>query len=209
MKIAIFVYDGVTALDVIGPYESLRRLPDVEVQLFGTSAGPVKVGGGASIIADIEFKDIDFCDVLIFPGGDIEGVQTVMKNDGLLEWIRERHETTQWTASVCTGCFILGAAGLMKGLRIASHWRAREYLSMIEAEYSGDRITEVGKIITSAGVSAGIDLGLQLCELISGREMAQAIQLSMEYEPAPPFGALNYREATPELLQLLETKIKA
>ncbi len=188
MQIAIFIFDGLTALDAVGPYESLRRLPDVEVRFVGATLKQVSVeGAGFTLTPSADIAHVSQPDVLIVPGGGSAGLKEALSDQLVLEWIRKSHESAQWTASVCTGAMILGASGLLKGLSVATHWRAKDYLHLFGATYSGERITEHGKLLTSAGVSAGIDMGLRLCELIAGSEAAQAVQLSMEYDPAPPF----------------------
>lgn len=208
MNITFLLFDGVTALDVVGPYESLRRLPDVEVTLAASTAGPVKAGGSMTLVADCAWAEVDVCDVLLIPGGSGPAIQALTTDEPLLAWVRERHPLTRWTTSVCTGAFVLGAAGLLNGLRATTHWRGRRFLSRYGAEYSGERLTEAGRIITAAGVSAGIDLGLRLCELIAGSELAQAVQLSLEYEPAPPFGLVTYKDAPVNVLRLVDRTLR-
>ena len=201
MLILIYLYDGVTALDAIGPYESLSRLPGVEIRFVGQRAGPVRTGDGfLGLIADTGINDEPRADMLIVPGGKRAGVQRELNQDRVLGWMALLDENTTRTCSVCTGSLILGAAGLLEGRRASTHWGARNNLYLFNATYSPDRITEDGKYLTSAGVSAGIDLGLRLCAEIAGREVAEAVQLSMEYDPDPPFQAGNFKDATPERL---------
>jgi transcriptional regulator GlxA family with amidase domain len=204
MRILIYLYDGVTALDAIGPYESLSRLPGVEIRFVGRRAGPVRTGDGfLSLIADTGINDEIEADILIVPGGRRAGVQREMGEERVLGWMAVLDAVTTWTCSVCTGSLLLGAAGLIEGRKASTHWGARDYLGHFGATYSADRVTEDGKYMTSAGVSAGIDLGLRLCAEIAGRDMAEAVQLSMEYDPDPPFDAGNFRNATPERLALV------
>ena len=204
MLILIYLYDGVTALDAIGPYESLSRLPGVEIRFVGHRAGPVRTGDGfLGLNADSGIDDEIEADMLIVPGGRRAGVQREMGEDRVLGWMAVLDSVTTRTCSVCTGSLLLGAAGLLEGRRASTHWGAREYLSHFNATYSAERVTEDGKYLTSAGVSAGIDLGLTLCAEIAGREMAEAVQLSMEYDPDPPFAAGSFRDATPERLALV------
>ena len=201
MLILIYLYDGVTALDAIGPYESLSRLPGVDIRFVGQRAGPVRTGDGClGLIADTGINDETEADMLIVPGGRRAGVQRQMGEERVLGWMAFLDDRTTRTCSVCTGSLILGAAGLLEGRRASTHWGAREYLGNFNATYSADRVTEDGKYLTSAGVSAGIDLGLTLCAEIAGRDMAEAVQLSMEYDPDPPFAAGNFKDATPERL---------
>jgi len=205
MLILIYLYDGVTALDAIGPYESLSRLPGVKIRFVGKRPGPVRTGDGfLALHADTGINDEIKADMLIVPGGRRAGIQREVNEDRVLGWMAVLDGVTKRTCSVCTGSLILGAAGLLEGRRASTHWGARNNLHMFNATYSPDRITEDGKYLTSAGVSAGIDLGLTLCAEIAGREMAEAVQLSMEYDPAPPFQAGNFRNATPERLELVK-----
>jgi transcriptional regulator GlxA family with amidase domain len=204
MLILIYLYDGVTALDAIGPHESLSRLPGVEVRFVGRRAGPIRTGDGfLTLNANTGINDEIAADILIVPGGRRAGVQNELGEERVLGWMAVLDEVTKWTCSVCTGSLILGAAGLIEGRRAATHWGARHHLPQLGATYSDERVTLDGKYMTSAGVSAGIDLGLRLCAEIAGREMAEAVQLSMEYDPDPPFAAGNYREATPERLAMV------
>jgi transcriptional regulator GlxA family with amidase domain len=204
MKILIYLYDGVTALDAVGPYESLSRLPGVEIRFVGRVAGPVRTGDGfLGLVADTGINDEIEADMLIVPGGRRAGVQRELGEERVLGWMAVLDEVTTWTCSVCTGSLLLGAAGLIEGRRASTHWGARDYLGRFGATYSGERVTRDGKYMTSAGVSAGIDLGLTLCAEIAGREMAEAVQLSMEYDPAPPFQAGDYRNATPERVAMV------
>jgi transcriptional regulator GlxA family with amidase domain len=204
MRILIYLYDGVTALDAIGPYESLSRLPGVEIRFVGRRAGPVRTGDGfLGLIADTGINDEIEADYLIVPGGKRAGVQREMGEERVLGWMAVLDAATKRTCSVCTGSLILGAAGLIEGRRASTHWGARDFLGHFNATYSPERVTEDGKYLTSAGVSAGIDLGLILCAEIAGQEMAEAVQLSMEYDPAPPFDAGNFRKATPERLAMV------
>lgn len=204
MRILIYLFDGVTALDAIGPYESLSRLPGVEIRFVGRRPGPVRTGDGfLALNSDTGIDEESEADMLIMPGGKRHGVQREMGDEALLTWLAAVDAVTTRTCSVCTGSLILGAAGLLDGRRASTHWGAREYLGHFGATYSADRVTEDGKYLTSAGVSAGIDLGLVLCAEIAGPEMAEAVQLSMEYDPAPPFDAGNFRKATPERLAMV------
>src|SRR5690349_457126 len=177
MLILIYLYDGVTALDAVGPYESLSRLPGVEVRFVGKRAGLVRTGDGAlGLHADTGINDEPKADMLIVPGGRRAGVQRELNEDRVLGWMAVLDQGTKRTCSVCTGSLILGAAGLLEGRRASTHWGARNNLHLFNATYSPERVTEDGKYLTSAGVSAGIDLGLTLCAEIAGRETAEAVQ---------------------------------
>ena len=199
MRILIYLFDGITALDAIGPYESLSRLPEVEIGFVGRRAGPVRTGDDfLSLHADSGIGEESEAGILIVPGGQRDAVRRELDDGALRAWIKAIDATTSWTCSVCTGSLILGAAGLLQGRWASTHWGAREHLGHFGATYSEERITGDGKYVTCAGVSAGIDLGLVLCAEIAGRETAEAVQLSMEYDPSPPFAAGNFSTATPE-----------
>ena len=208
MEVTIFLYDEFTALDAIGPYDALRRLPDLEVRFAGLSRGLLATGGGLQLNATHSIHEIDSTDLLVLPGGGAKEFQSLIKNTEFLAWIGQMHLASKWTTSVCTGSLFLAAAGLLKGQRASTHWRAREFLANFEAVYSGQRITQSGKIITAAGVSAGIDLGIRLCELIAGKDHAKAIQLAMEYQPAPPF-EIGPPDEEAELVRIIEEELRS
>lgn len=196
MQVAIVLYPGFTALDFIGPYESLRWLPGAEVRFLWHETGPIAADSGVLVIgATHTFDETPSPDVILVPGG-----MTTMehaRDEKLLEWVRTAHRTASWTASVCSGSVILAAAGLLKGKRATSHWAALVALKTMGAKPVGDqRIVREGQIVTCAGVSAGIDLGLWLAGQIGGEARAKAIQLSMEYDPQPPFDSGHMSKAS-------------
>ncbi|MGV0749643.1 DJ-1/PfpI family protein [Mycolicibacter minnesotensis] len=187
MQIAIVLYPGFTSLDFIGPYEVLRWLPDAQVRFVWHEPGPITADSGVLVVgASHSFDETPSPDVILIPGG-----MTTMehaRDEKLLDWVRAAHRTATWTASVCSGSVVLGAAGLLTGKRATSHWMALPALKTFGATAVGDeRIVHEGDIVTCAGVSAGIDLGLWLAGQIGGEGRAKAIQLSMEYDPQPPF----------------------
>jgi len=195
-QIAIVTYPGFTALDFIGPYEVLRWLPDTEVRFVWHEPGPVTADSGVLIIgATHSFAETPSPDVILVPGG----MTTIehARDDTLLDWVRQAHQGATWTASVCSGSIILAAAGLLNGKRASSHWAALPMLKTLGAIPVGDeRVVHEGDIITSAGVSAGIDLALWLAGQIGGDERAKAIQLSMEYDPQPPYDSGHMSKAS-------------
>ncbi|MFG1810807.1 DJ-1/PfpI family protein [Streptomyces sp. NPDC049040] len=194
MRIVFPIFDGLTALDAVGPYEVLRMLPDADVVFAAAVPGPVTDGAGMlSLTATEAFADVTAADVLVVPGGP--GARANVRNEALLDWIRRIDATTRWTTSVCTGSLLLGAAGLLEGLRATTHWSATGLLESYGATYTEQRVVEQGRIITAAGVSSGIDMALQLVELIEGPIAAQAFQLAIEYDPQPPFDAGSYAKA--------------
>ncbi len=185
MIIQFLLYDRMTALDAIGPYESLSRLAECQVRMVGLQKGLVRTDTGfLALNADYDLDDAGPCDVLVVPGGD---QWAMMKDERAQAWLRQQHATTQYTTSVCTGSLILAAAGVITEGAISSHWAVADFIPKLGLVYSGQRISQQGRIITAAGVSAGIDLGLKLCEILQDRETAEAIQLALEYEPEPPF----------------------
>ena len=185
MQIAILIFDGLTALDAIGPYEVLSRLPGAELRLVAKQAGPKRTDTGAlGVQADLALADIPNPDVVLVQGG--RGNRPLMKDPELLEWLRGVHDGSKWTTSVCTGALVLGAAGILDSRRATTHWAFLERLSEFGAQPVAERVVEDGKIFTAAGVSAGIDMALTLAARIAGDEVAQAIQLGIEYDPDPP-----------------------
>jgi putative intracellular protease/amidase len=195
MRIVIPLFDGFTALDAVGPYEVLCRLPDAEIVWAALEAGPVTaVPGGLTLVAHVSTSEIDVCDVLVVPGGPRSRVAA---QAGLADWVRRVHPSTQWTTSVCTGADILGAAGVLQGLEATTHWSATDRLADYGATYTEERVVVQGKVVTAAGVSAGIDMGLALASLIAGDEVAKAIQLGIEYDPQPAFDSGSLAKADP------------
>jgi transcriptional regulator GlxA family with amidase domain len=188
MDIAIALYDRFTALDAIGPYEVLSRLPGCSVRFVAAVAGPIRTDNGIlTVLADVPIEEVPNPDVLLVPGGP--GEVATRAGGPLLEWVRSAHETSTWTTSVCTGSLVLAAAGVLDGRRATGHWLALEQLRAFGAEPVEERVVFDGKIVTAAGVSAGIDMALALADRIAGADVAQAIQLGIEYDPQPPFDA--------------------
>ncbi len=207
MKIAILLYENMTALDAIGPYEVLSRLPGAQVLFTAEMRGPVLTDTGfLKLMADYATSEVSDADLLLVPGGP--GDEDVRKNAKLLDWIRVIHEGSRFTTSVCTGSLILGAAGLLKGLRATTHWTRRDVLREYGAEATGERLVEQGKIVTAAGVSAGIDMALHLVRKIAGDDLAQGIQLGIEYDPQPPFDAGSPEKAPSHIVQLVRDAMR-
>ena len=189
MRIAIFLFDGVTALDPIGVYDPLARLPDTDIIFVSETGDPCRTGDGfLSLAPSAAIGDLESVDMLLIPGGSTDGLRQCMGSEALRSCIARLDKTTTITGSVCTGSLILGASGLLRGRKATTNWRAKEYLARFGAEYNGERVTKAEKYWTSAGVTAGIDLGLALCSYIAGDELAAAVELAMEYDPKPPFG---------------------
>ncbi|MEU2623702.1 DJ-1/PfpI family protein [Streptomyces sp. NPDC007157] len=204
MQFAIVLYDRFTALDAVGPYETLGRLPDSEVVFVAERTGPVRNDhGNLALIADRTLAEVPRPDVLVVPGGP--GQTPQMANEALLDWIRTADATSTWTTSVCTGSLLLAAAGLLAGRRATSHWLALDELRTFGAEPTGERVVTDGKYVTAAGVSSGIDMGLTLLGRIAGDAVAQAVQLGIEYDPHPPYDAGSPQKAPAEVVELLRS----
>ena len=202
LQVAILLYPGVTALDAVGPWEVLSRMPDTEVRFVGEEAEPVLTEGGVLLLGVTHtLAETPSPDVVVVPGGTTTPAQMV--DDRALAWLRSVHETTTWTTSVCTGALILGAAGILKGLPATTHWYKMGVLRIMGAKpQPNERIVRAGKVVTAAGVSAGIDLALWLATQIAGRERAEAIQLVIEYDPHPPLDAGHMSKASSETQRL-------
>ena len=201
MDIALLLFDRITALDVVGPYEVLARLPDAHVRFVAAEAGPCRTDNRSlALVADYALTEIGSADILVVPGGF--GTRSLIEDPLLLDWVRAIHATTQWTTSVCTGSIVLAAAGLLAGLEATTHWAQMDTLASFGALPTGRRVVEQGKIVTSAGVSSGIDMALTLAARIGGDTLAQAIQLGIEYDPQPPFDSGSPDKAPPEVVAL-------
>lgn len=202
MKIVILLYEGFTALDAVGPYEILSRVPGCDLAFVAARAGGVTTDTGfLKVEAPLGIADVDRADVLLVPGGP--GDDAVRAHGPTLEWIRGIHQHTTWTTSVCTGSLILGAAGLLRGVRATTHWAWRDALRGYGAEPLAARTVESGKIVTAAGVSAGIDMALGLVRRIVGDDLARGIQLGIEYDPDPPFDAGSPEKLPAEMVELV------
>ncbi|MFJ9351647.1 DJ-1/PfpI family protein [Streptomyces sp. NPDC101237] len=205
MQIAIVLFDRFTALDAVGPYETLGRLPESETVFVAEEAGPVRTDNGTlALVAGKSLADVPSPDVLVVPGGP--GQTPQMGNRALLDWIRAADAASTWTTSVCTGSLLLAAAGLLDGRRATSHWLALEELRRYGAEPTGERVVTDGKYVTAAGVSSGIDMGLALLGRIAGDAVAQTVQLGIEYDPRPPYDAGSPRRAPAEVVELLRSQ---
>ncbi len=188
VHVAIPLFDRFTALDAVGPYEVLQRIPTFDVTFLGHARGEVRSENRMlGLVADAAFEEVPRPEVVVFPGG--VGTRALQHDERMLEWLRRAHETTRYTTSVCTGSIVLGAAGLLAGLVATTHWACYGELAAHGAEPTSQRVVEQldHRIITSAGVSSGIDMALRLVELLADRTAAEAAQLMIEYDPQPPF----------------------
>lgn len=203
MLVAIPLFERFTALDAVGPYEVLQRVPSIDVVFVGHQRGEVRSDNGMlGMTVDKAFSELTQPDVVVFPGGI--GTRVLINDAEPLDWVREAHEHSRFTTSVCTGGLVLAAAGLLTGLTATTHWRVQELFNSLGAQYVPKRVVEhlPQRIITAAGVSSGIDMALRLVELLVGRDAAEASQLMIEYDPEPPFDAGDLgkaSEATKEL----------
>lgn len=198
MQVAILLYDGLVALDAIGPYDVLKLMPQADVRLVAADAGAVATDGPLTLVADEGLGTVARPDIVVVPGGP--GATAASRDERLLSWLRCAHAQTLYTASVCWGSELLGAAGLLKRVKATSHWLVRDELSQHGAIAVDERVVVSGRIITSAGVSAGIDMALRMAALLAGDEVAQRIQLTLEYAPEPPFADAGSPHTAPPAL---------
>lgn len=208
MQIAILLYDGIVALDAIGPYDVLKLMPDADVRLVAAEAGEIATDGPLRLVAGETLEMVPRPDIVVVPGGP--GALAARLDDRVLRWLRGAHEHTQFTTSVCWGSELLGAAGLLRGVHATSHWLVRDELIEHGAIAVDERVVVSGRMITSAGVSAGIDMALRLAALIAGDEVAERIALTLEYAPEPPSAAAGSPQtAAPDLVARLRASYAA
>lgn len=208
MQIAIVLYPGVTALDAIGPYETLRMIPDSEVRFVSHKPGAILSDSGILTLgATHSFQDTPSPDVVVVPGS-ATNTSKAMTDEALTGWLKRTHAETQWTVSVCSGALILAAAGILRGHSATTHWMAQDYLAAFGTNVQrNERIVQSGKIVTAAGVSAGLDLGLWLVGEMCGSERAETVQLVIEYDPQPPFNAGHPSKASKQVLELAQAEM--
>ncbi|MFP5389689.1 MAG: DJ-1/PfpI family protein [Thermoleophilia bacterium] len=204
MQIAILIFEKLTALDAIGPYEVLRSVPGWEVKFVGPEKGALRTDSGAlGLNADYSLDEVDAADIVLVPGG--EGNRPLLADAAVLSWLRGIDAASKWTTSVCTGSLVLGAAGLLKGKRATCNWLFLDQLANFGATPVEGRYVEDGKLLTAAGVTAGIDMALHLVSREAGPEVAQAIQLGLEYDPQPPFDSGSPSKAPAPIVELVES----
>ncbi len=202
MEIALLLYDGLAPLDAVGPYEVMRNVPGWEIRTVAKQQGPVRSEDGSlGLLADNSLSEMTAPDLVLVPGG--AGNRPLMEDEELLGWLREVDRATKWTTSVCTGSLLLGAAGILQGKRATSNGLALDALREFGADPVGGRFVEDGKVITAAGVTAGIDMALHLVAREVGPEVAQAVQLGIEYDPDPPFDSGSPEKAPAEVVELV------
>jgi putative intracellular protease/amidase len=205
MNIAIPIFDRLTALDAVGPYEVLSRLPGATVHFIAEEPGPKRTETEMlALTADRALDELPEPEVIVVPGGF--GTRALMTDETMLEWVRHAHAHSEWTTSVCTGSLVLAAAGILDGLEATTHWMLLDALREYGATPVARRVVEQGKVITAAGVSAGIDMALTVAAYIAGVELAQGIQLGIEYDPQPPFNSGSPLTAPPEIVDLVQRR---
>ena len=205
MKIAFALYDGFTALDAVGPYQVLSLMPGAEVTWVAEQAGPLRNDvRSLGMIADATFADMPDPDIVVVPGAPAPPLE-----GPLTEWLRAVDPTTTWTTSVCTGSLILASAGLLTGRPATTHWTAYDQLAALGAKPTSRRVVFDGKYVTAAGVSAGIDMGLTLAAKLAGEDVARVIQLTIEYDPQPPFDAGSPDKAPASITQSVRNLLAA
>jgi transcriptional regulator GlxA family with amidase domain len=207
MQIAILVFDRLAAQDAVGPYEVMRNVPGWEVSFVAKRKGEIRAEGGLGMVADRGIDEVGSADIVLVPGG--VGNRPMLGDEDTLDWLRSVDSTTKWTTSVCTGSLVLGAAGLLEGRRATSNWLLLDALREYGADPVGGRFVEDGKVITAAGVTAGIDMAIHLVAREVGPEIAQAVQLGIEYDPDPPFDSGSPEKAPPEIVELVRSAAAA
>ena len=201
LHVAIPLFPRFTALDAIGPYEVLQRIPSIRITFVGHQPGEVRSDNRMlGLVVDATFEEVPQPDVIVFPGG--VGTRALEHDDRVLEWLRRAHATTRYTTSVCTGSLVLAAAGLLDALTATTHWACYGELEALGAVPVAERVVEHldRRLVTAAGVSAGIDMALRLVELLVDRTGAEAAQLMIEYDPQPPFDAGSRAKGSPAVL---------
>ncbi len=202
-RIGLLLFPDITQLDMTGPYEVFTKFPEAEVRLVWKTLEPVKAGGGMRIIPDTTFADCPQLDLVCVPGG--AGMNPLMEDAETLAFLRKQAPGARYVTSVCTGALVLGAAGLLKGKRAATHWMSRELLSAFGATPVAERVVVDGNVITGGGVTAGIDFALRVAAEAFGEDLAKAIQLGIEYDPHPPFNAGSPENAGPAIADRART----
>jgi len=201
----LLLFPGLTQLDLTGPYEVLARVPGAKVNLIWKTLDPVTADTGMRILPTTTFAECPDLDLLLVPGG--AGVNELMGDAETLAFLRERAGRTRYLASVCTGALVLGAAGLLKGRRAATHWASRHFLEAFSAEPVAERVVVDRTLFSGGGVTAGIDIALRIVGSLFGEALAKAIQLSIEYDPQPPFAAGSPEGAGPEVVAVMRERM--
>ena len=207
LRSGLLLFPNLTQLDLTGPYEVLARLPEAETLLLAKSLDPVRSEHGLTILPQVALADCPALDLVLVPGGP--GINPLLEDAELLDFLRRAAAAARWVVGICTGSLVLGAAGLLRGRRAATHWQSREFLPAFGAQPVLERVVVDGKFFTGGGVTAGIDVALAVAAEIAGRETAEAIQLAIEYDPAPPFAAGAPEAAAPAVLARVSAQAEA
>ena len=197
--IGLLLFPRMTQLDLTGPYEVFTKLPDARVLLLWKTLEPVEADTGLRMLPYATLHDHPPLDIVCVPGGP--GVNVLMEDADVLDWLRRQASHARYVSSVCTGALVLGAAGLLRGRRATTHWNYRDLLASFGAIPTPERVVRDGNLFTGGGVTAGIDFALTMVAELAGAAMAQAIQLQIEYAPAPPFDAGSPDTAPPDVLR--------
>ena len=198
-NIAFVIFPDLTQLDVTGPLQVLSRLPQSATHIVAKSAAPVPSDCGLGLVPTHTFANCPHLDLICIPGGS-EGVAGIINDRETIEFVRQQAGVAKYVTSVCTGAFVLGVAGLLKGRRATTHWAFTGLLPMVGATHQKARVVKDGNVITAGGVTSGIDFGFSVVAEIAGEAVAQAIQLSLEYDPAPPFKS-GHPDRAPDTVQ--------
>lgn len=210
LEIAILLYDGITALDAIGPYEVFAATQQCQVKFVAKDKGLIKLDSKMGFLhADYSFSDITSADILIVPGCSPPNFKNPMNDETTLNWIRNIHQTTKWTTSVCNGSLILSAAGLLKGMKATSHWGSFDILQSLGTIPTDERVVRQNKMVTAAGVSSGIDMALQLVAWEFGDDLSMGVQLILEHDPQPPFDTGSVQKAPKPLVEDIKKMLQA
>jgi cyclohexyl-isocyanide hydratase len=204
LRIGFLIFPRMTQLDLTGPFEVFTRIPDAQVLLLWKTLEPVEADTGLRLLPYATLRDCPPLDIICVPGGP--GVNDLMEDEEVLDWLRDRAATARYVSSVCTGSLVLGAAGLLRGKRATSHWGARDLLATFGATPTQGRVVRDGNVFTGGGVTAGIDFALTMAAELAGTHAAHAIQLQIEYAPAPPFDAGTPETAPPEVLAAVRAR---
>jgi transcriptional regulator GlxA family with amidase domain len=208
MEIALVLYDRFTALDIVGPYQVFADVPGVDCYFVAEQPGPVTDHTGRlALVATRSFADVEAPDIVVVPGGFADGQAGT--DHPVVRWLRRVHPRTTWTTSVCTGSIFLALAGILDGTDATGHWSAQDRLGALGARPVDERVVERGKVVTGAGVSAGIDMALTLLGRIFGDDLACAIQLAIEYDPQPPYDSGSPAKASPDVIALVRQVVDA
>lgn len=205
MNIVFVLFDNVTQLDFAGPVQFLSRLPGATTHIASKDGKAVSTDCGFAIVPNTSFADCPQADIICVPGG--HGVREAIADAAIVEFVREQAKAAEWITSVCTGSFILGAAGLLNGKRATTHWAYTQLLPLFGATHEEARVVRDGNLVTAGGVTSGIDFALELMALAKGEDIARSIQLALEYDPAPPFDGGHPSRTAQPLVEGLKSRV--